>query len=549
MIIDKIHERFKYMNDARAREIRIDKQLRKVFCTLSLPNAANLAADKRKEIIDFISTQIPTGFTCSVKFAEDIFTEVSFRKFLDDLLKSRYPLFSSIEKNKIMVAIEGRHISVEFSVGKVTKENMEVAEFAANLDVFFKDYTCYIIDIKIKLDEDEPLKYNRSEQERLVHLAINKELLKPSRYFRVDNVKQYIGKAIKSAPMYIYDVRGPMDSCALCGRITAKTTKSSRNNPNIQVCKFTLTDDSQASISCVMFVKFQITDVEAIKATSNKSDAEARTLSAKAKLANEKKMDKILKLYDDTDVIVRGKISFNDYSERLEMIVYDMCKCQVLSTAEQPKVGSSVPENYLLIEPEVYTQFQQTSFVDEKEFRSALQDKKYVLMHVNATGLNAKKDKIIAICAIKIVKGRIVSKLFTYVNPDMSVDASVLKDAKTSMEKLVFYPTLTEIIADLYKFTYGCEIVGLNLSHIVELLDFYAAPMGYKFTNNLIDQSTFLSSLFDTSTFERKPNCSKYVEVSKVCKVSCPSYVFCGETAVTIAKCLCVVASNQELDT
>lgn len=547
MIIDAIKESFPNLADIRARELRIDKPLRKVFCAFSLPNAQKLSVDTKNQISALVQKQLPQGYTCNIRYIDDVFTEVSFRRYLEDLLKRKYPLFASISKNSISIRFNQKNISVTFYVNKVTKENMQVANFEKELTKLFDEYTSYRVEISVELDADATLIGTVKEQERLVQLAINKELFKPARYFRVNNVKTYMGKPIKGAPMYISDVRNAMDTCILCGKISSKTTKASKNNPDMQVCKFTLTDDSQSSISCVSFVKFDLTDIKAIKATTNKSDSEVKTLSDKAKLANEKKMDKLIKLYDETEVLVRGKISFNDFSERLEMVVYDISLCQISPIIkEQAAAERSAPSSYLLLKPEEYREFKQTSFVDNYINKNALQGKQCVLLHVNATGFNVTKDKIIAICGVKLVNGVIVSKLFTYVNPEMAVEDGVLKEAKTSSDDLLFYPTLTEIISDLYKFTYGCELIGLNLAHVLELLNYYAEPTGYKFTNSIADQSDLLSRLFDTSTFEKKPNCSKYVELSKTCKVPCHSYVFCGETAVTIAKCLAVVASKQQ---
>lgn len=545
MIIDRIYEKFPNMRDMRARQIRIDKNQRKISCLFSYPNVKSLSANSRGEITNYVYTLIPQGYRCFVEYIDDSFTEISFRKLLEDLLSKNYPLFA-LSKNQIAIEFSNNSIYVNFRVNKVLEENMEVAGFIKRLSDFFESFTSYKVDFSITLDENASVLSSVAEQERLVQLAINKELFKPARFFKVNDVNKYIGKVVVGTPMYISDIRNAMDSCILCGRISNKSIKVSKNNPNMQVCKFTLTDDSQTSIACVMFVKFQITDLETIKATVNKSDAEIKTMSNKAKLANEKLMDKLVKLYDGTDVVVRGKISFNDYSERLEVIVYDLSKCQIAPLIEQKTSEQVPPATYLIQAPHKYNEFVQISFVEAGNFHSVIADKKYVLLHVNATGFNVTKDKILAICAVKIVNGRIASKWFTYVNPDMAVSANLLKEAKTENERLLFYPTLSEIISDLYKYTYGCELIGLNLAHIVELLNYYAAPTGYRFVNSLIDQSDLLSRLFDTSLYDKKPNCSKYVELSKVCKVKCPSYTFCGETAVTIAECICKVASNQQ---
>ncbi len=57
------------------------------------------------------------------------------------------------------------------------------------------------------------------------------------------------------------------------------------------------------------FVRFDISDFKTIKETMGKSDNEAQTLSRTRTLANDKKMKKMMDIYDSMSVIVRGKIS------------------------------------------------------------------------------------------------------------------------------------------------------------------------------------------------------------------------------------------------
>lgn len=120
----------------------------------------------------------------------------------------------------------------------------------------------------------------------------------------------------------------------------------------------------------------------------------------------------------------------------------------------------------------------------------------------------------------------------------------MLNKAKITTEKIVFYPTLTEIITDLYKFVYGFELIGNDLQQIMGLINYYAAPIGYRFSNSQVSQSDLLSNLFDNSIFSKKPNCSKLEEVTKTCKVSYGGSSFCLDTAIAVARSL-VVLSNS----
>lgn len=544
MIIEQLRRQFENMPDLRAREIRVDKQLRKVFCTLSYPNLTDVDAQMRNEIALYIKKLVPQGYSCSVSFVNDSFTEASFRKLLSEFFKKKFPVFASLGANA-EVKLEGKNIKAIFRVNHITEKNAEAALLTDKLSAFFADYTSYCVSFFLSADDSDLPKADLSEQEKLVRLAINRELLKPSRCFAVSNVIKHIGKIIQSSPMYIADIRKPSESYVVCGTVSGKTLKSSKNNPNMYVCKFTLSDASGGSIPCVIFTRFDISDYKTIKETMGKTDSEALTISRTRALANDKKMKKMMDIYDGMSVIVRGKVAYNSFSEQLEMCVYDLCKCNIAPIGNAAHYNKAIPDEYSTVKPEVYSEYVQASFVsNERRSRSPLNGKSYVVLHANATGYNVVKDKIVAICAVKIEDGRISEKIFSYVNPESDVDAYVLDKAKTTVDRLVFYPTITELIPDLFKFVYGSVLVGLDAPKIIDILNYYASPLGYRFTNETEHQGDVFSLLFDLCGHTRKPNCSRIEDVAKHCRVTCLGSVFCHESAVTTARCM-VALSNR----
>lgn len=545
MLIDQLHQNFQNMSDLRMREIRVDKQQRKVSCTLSHPSANSFDSTLKADLNNYIRQAVPNGYACYVKYVTDSFTLTSFRHLIGELLKEKYPIYSNISKNKIDVEIDGRNIDLIFHVSQAILESMKVAEFEQSLNEYFAQYTCYNVYIRLKLDDLAVSEINVDQQERLVQLAINKELLKPSRYFTVTNVEKYVGKQILSAPMFIADLRQPVDSCVLCGKISNKTLKAAKNNPAMHVCKFTLSDDSGKSITCVMFVKFQITDIATIQ-SMGKGEAEAKTLSETRKLSNDKTMKKFMNIYDGMSVIVRGKVAMNSFSERLEMTVYDLCKCNIEPLSTLQNFSRKVAADYLLVKPDDYAEYRQVNFVDIAPPKSVISDKDYVVMHVNATGFNVIEDKIFAICCVKMRNGYVKERLFSYVNPEREVDEKSLALVGLSSDKLMFHPTITELISDLYKFTYGSILVGNNLAQILTLLNYYSAPVGYQFANKMANQSELLSELFANSIWETNVNYAKLEDVAKKCKVSCPSTFFCRDTATTVAQCMSRLAYNTK---
>lgn len=544
-IIDSLHQKYSDMPSLRAREIRVDKQLRKVFCTLSYPELADVDKQRLSDIIDYVKTLVPQGYSAKVSLVNDHFNLMSFKRFLNDLLKSKYPLFAIISKNAD-IAIDGYNVNVVFHVNQTMQTNIEVSELFAKLTDYLANYTSYNVKFDVVIDKENTVIAELTEQEKLVSLAINRELLKPSRYFSVSEVTKHLGKPIVGAPMYIADIRKPSDSCLICGTVSGKTLKASKKDNTMYVCKFTLSDQSGGSINCITFTRFEITDVNAIKENMGKTDSEAQTMSKTREFANERKMKKLMDIYDGMEVIVRGRIAVNSFSEQLEMTVYDLSKCKIAPIGNLLHYNKPVADDYVVVRPESCSEYKQITFVRQLVGETILSNKTYVVLHSNITGHNVVKDKIFALCAVKISDGHIVERWFSYINPEIDIADDILAAADISTDKIVFYPTVSEVISDLYKFTYSLPLIGTDLHYTLDLLNYYASPIGYKFTNECMQQSEILSNLFDNSIFAKKPNCSKLEDVARQCKVACADTKFCKHTAETLAECLAVIANNAK---
>ncbi len=545
MLIDQLHEVFPSFTELRMREIRVDKQQRKVFCTLSYPPSVVFDNAAKSRITEFVRGQMPTGYICNVKFAEDVFTVNSFLRNVSELIRERYPVYANIGRSKIDVKLTGKNIDVTLKVNDVTKSNMEQTDFCSTLTDHYAEYTSYNVSFTLKND-DADSSDAVLEQETLVRLAINKELLKPSRYFHVTGQHVIFGKELTVDPMYIADLRKPVESCTVCGVVSGRNCRQSKKNPLLYVCSFTLTDDTGASLPCILFLRMQITDVNTIVDETGRGEAEARTLSEKRILSNDKRLKTLTRLADGMSVVVRGKTVVGQNGQ-LEMHVYDLCSCQISPISPEREFTREVADEYLLVKPEDCTEYRQMNFVEHYSEQSVISDKNYVVLHVNSTGLgNVVEDKIYALCAVKVVHGHVTERFFSYVNPEKEInDERALEHCKIAASKLIFYPTLTEIISDLYKFCYDCELVGNNLSQIVQLLDYYAAPMNYKFTNNVVSQTDVFGELFAHSRMENSGS-TKLEDVVKKCKVSCPDSVFCYDTALAAARCMSFLAANSK---
>ncbi len=544
-VVDKLHERFADMQALRARSIRVDRQQHKVFVVVSFPHVNDLSDELRRQISDEVKRAVPKGYYGIVSFADDNFSEVTFRKYLADTLKKRFPVYS-INREKTLVHIDGRTIDVTFVVSEVDKQSMETSDFLPTLTEIVADYTSYEVTFMLSVDEAETELLDFSMQEKLVKLAVNRELMRPARVFRIENVVKCIGKLIDSSPMYISDIRKAVDSCVLCGKISDRSLKSSKNNPNLWILKMKLTDESPGAINVVMYARLDIDDINTLREThADKTEEQLQRIAERKKVSNEKKLKKMMGLFDGQSVVVRGRIKFNDFSEELEMLAFDLCTCDILPIAMQPTFLRGAPDDYSLVRPEGYEEYRQMSFTQEFTRESPIADKKFVVLHINGTGFEMTKDKFFAMCAVKVDGGRITEQWFTYLNPEISVDATELARCETNVDKLVYCPTITEIVPDLYKFTDGCDIVGDgHIGSTMKIINYYAAPVGFRFDNNLDSEAQLLGTLYDKSSFDKKPNCANIADVCKALKQPCLSETFCKHTSLETARCICLLAEN-----
>lgn len=545
MIIDILKEKFPDKPLLRVRDIKIDKTLRRINCVISTPASQPISPETEREILSAVRQVVPQGFKVYVKIVADSFNEKSVVAFLLDYIAKNYPLFTNIKKDKISAEVSQTQIKVTFTVSDNTRRNMEVAEFLPDLEKFFQSYTSYNVSFALKKDETATLtSADIAAQERLVHLAINKELLKPQRYFNVSDVRKYIGKLIAAKPMYIADIRTAMESCTVCGKISDKQLKEVKSNPTLRICKFNLTDGSDSTLPCIAFVRLQIEDFETLKQTNvDKTDSELQTLSRTRRLANEKKLKLFAFLANDTEVLVRGKVAYSSFSERLEMRVYDLCKCQIEPLMLQPKFERQAPESYLLVKPQSLAEYRQMNFIQAVSKPSPLQGKELTVVFANVTGQKVTRDKIYKICAVRLSNGHLKEKLCTLVSPELPLTDEQLSKVGANLRELSVNPTITEVISDLFKFFGDASVVGDDLPVIFEILNYYGAPLGYNFKNPLKSYAALLSSLYDKSVYDSKPNCSDIAEVLKNLKLPQKLSDDCEDKAVALSECISALCS------
>ena len=87
-----------------------------------------------------------------------------------------------------------------------------------------------------------------------------------------------------------------------------------------------------------------------------------------------------------------------------------------------------------------------------------------VVIDLETTGYDSKKDKIIEVAALKVNRGKILDSFVTLVNPNMSLSAKAWKMTGIKDKDLKKAPFFKEISSDLFNFMKGHRIIGYNVS-------------------------------------------------------------------------------------
>jgi DNA polymerase III alpha subunit (gram-positive type) len=486
VIIDILKREYPEQAALRVRKVTVDKVNKAVLCELSYPNYDSLDAELRVKIAHTVTSTVPANYRCRTVFHNDIFTSETFKNFVLATINQHFVVLTTLEKDAIVVKTTGEY-SFRLAIS-ATKEQMmllDEANFEENFTKILDKHSCYSVTVEYILVESETdAKWLIKQQEQLLSRAYRREMLRPKRRFEAANVTKYIGKKVSTQPIYIAEVRQPRDNVTLCGIISEKTTSDVKSNPNLRLCKFTLTDKT-GSIPVVLFVRLKTVDSVVLKATTGKSDDDVAKLVERNKAYNDKVNKEVLFLTDNTTVVVEGKVNFSDYSRRHELMAYNISKCTI-NNVTFSTVAAEEPKEYTDIVP-VKRERQYQMSIDggvQRDVPAELRGT-MVVVDVIVTGYNVYVDRVLSIRLVKVVDGVVSETLQSHFNPEMPVAAKLLEKLGLNEDNFNAMPTFYEAIADIYKFTYHCRLVGNELERLLPMLNYYGEPFGYIFDNSI----------------------------------------------------------------
>ncbi len=483
MILDKIKEYFtkKYgtekmfsFRDLKIRNIDVFKSEKKVLYTFSFPQLLNDSL--KNELLEAVNAVSVKGYKVNIEVLTDkTDPEIAKRLIWQYLQENCQTLYNELIKDEkqITTLSNGERISVVFEVEKNIK-NLLMGATLDKMVAYFKEYTSTSLDFFINQKETADNKeesFSKLEQNR--ERTFQAYLSQPKRKVLLEDKRPLYGKLTERQPKYIIDVKQGEEAVTVCGKALNKITRESKGK-NLTVCKFNLKDFS-GTIPVVFFAK---------------EDAALKAFSS---------------IYDNDEIIVRGRAQFNSYDNRLEILANALGRCKIKEQQSILDEFRPLPPEYVTVFPEPYVQKSQTDLFNQNDdVPEVLKGKTFVVFDFETTGIVQMQDRITEIGAAKIVDGKIVETFSTLINPQIHITSKTVAINGIDDELVKDKPLFQEVCGDFYKFTCGSTLVAHNADFDYGFLSYYGTPCGYLFNNDIIDTITLAKKLFEKPQHKSK---------------------------------------------
>ncbi len=136
----------------------------------------------------------------------------------------------------------------------------------------------------------------------------------------------------------------------------------------------------------------------------------------------------------------------------------------------------------------------------------------------------------------------VVARLATNINPDIVLTPQQQQQWQLTSAQLLYYPTLSEIIPDIYKFCHGCRLVGTDIHHNISMLQYYADGRQYLFDNDKQLYLEFVNNMLQSEDINMSFPVVK--DLFKQCKVEAKANSMAGDNAMLLAKCAVMVVQR-----
>lgn len=123
-------------------------------------------------------------------------------------------------------------------------------------------------------------------------------------------------------------------------------------------------------------------------------------------------------------------------------------------------------------------------------------DEPFVVFDIETTGLDAERNRITEIGAVKIQNGQEIERFSTFVNPGVPIPENIIKLTGITDDMVEDAPCIETILPSFLEFAEGLPLVAHNAAFDVGFIRHNARKIGMKLTNPVIDTLQMSRVLF-----------------------------------------------------
>lgn len=408
-----------------------------------------LLMDEDKEAISNAVKQIiPQSMNVEITYTKSFIDEEIVKVYVMGFFKEKHPTVM-IENSEIEVKIINSIAFVTINMKSMFYDYFKSVDIGESLQNYMSHKMCNEIRVQI-LDSKKDIDLETD-------LATEDSITIISRRIRTSNHEKIVGKEITARPRYIVDSKDTEESAVYAGEVIEfKRNESKKTGNSYYVFKI---NDTTGNLVCKAFAKYAGAGV-----------------------------------YDEInigdEVIVQGRIEMDTYLHDKVLLCRDISRCQIdKSSIILKEELKSAPMRYVAVHPEPYVDYIQDDLFSTNESKVVpeyLLGKSFVVFDFETTGLTVN-DEVIELGAVKVVDGVISETFSTFVDPHIPIPANIVELTSITDNDVKGAPDMSDVIADFYKFSENCVLVGQNVSFDKMFLDKYAKLNGYIFTNRSMD--------------------------------------------------------------
>ncbi len=438
-------------------DVVYDQSLSECCITLLYPQTiSEISHHQREEITNFIKEKLQLNTSLRVRFKKSFLDARLVKAEVLGFINKNYKASSVyVSENSLNIIINDQKIDVSINLPREIYNFFLNNKISSQISNFLKEK--FICEIEILIEENPEI-----EIEDKIEMVETPILFKRNLRYEAFVVKDVFGGDISPNPEFIKDNKEVKKSVILAGTIQKFTKKSFTRKKGKRAGEegfyYTFMLDDGDKIDCVYF--------------STKT--------------NIKKMDC---LEDGMTLLCVGDLNMG-MGEKLTYYITKLALATIDTESKENalnQVKKTVKKS--VVKPEIFNHSEQENlFKTEVKYKDFVYEKDIVVFDLETTGLDAEVEKIIEIGAVKIQKGKVTQKFWSFVNPEKPIPFMASKINHIYDEMVESAPLIEDVLPDFFDFCEGCVLSGYNIIGFDnKFIKKEAFKMGLKFDFEVID--------------------------------------------------------------